>query len=63
MASSASSVREKGRFQKIYGGNETDYRVALGDKEVRATAYTAADGFSEGSKVWMTFKKTLIMNR
>ncbi len=50
-------------LRKIYLGNETDYRVALGDKEVRATAYTAADGFSEGSNVWMTFKKTLIMNR
>jgi ABC-type Fe3+/spermidine/putrescine transport system ATPase subunit len=48
-------------LRKIYLGNETDFRVALGDKEVRATADTAAEDFSEGSTVWMTFKKTLVM--
>jgi ABC-type Fe3+/spermidine/putrescine transport system ATPase subunit len=50
-------------LRKIYLGNETDYRVALGNKEVRATAYTAADGFTEGSTVWMTFRKTMVMDR
>jgi iron(III) transport system ATP-binding protein len=50
-------------LRKIYLGNETDYRVALGNKEVRATAYTAADSFTEGSTVWMTFRKAMVIDR
>ncbi|MDD5167884.1 MAG: ABC transporter ATP-binding protein [Syntrophales bacterium] len=50
-------------LRKIYLGNEIDYRIALGDTEVRATGPTADIDLSEGKPVWMTFEKVLVMTR
>jgi iron(III) transport system ATP-binding protein len=47
--------------RKIYLGNEMDYRVALGHREVRATGPVVADDVADGSPVWMLFSKVLAM--
>ena len=46
--------------RRIYLGNETEYRVALGDVEVRATA-PAADDRAEGSPVWVSLRRIIPM--
>ncbi len=48
-------------LRRIYLGNEIDYRVAIGDMEVRVTGSTADNDLSEGTPVWMTFDKVLVM--
>jgi iron(III) transport system ATP-binding protein len=46
--------------RRIYLGNETEYRVALGDVEVRATA-DAADDRPEGCPVWVSLRRFIPM--
>jgi len=48
-------------LRKIYLGNEMDYRVALGPLEVRATGPAASDGLAEGSPVWLSFSRVVVM--
>jgi hypothetical protein len=48
-------------IRKIDLGNERDYRVALGPMEVRATGPTASDDIAEGSPVWLTFSRIVVM--
>ena len=48
-------------IRKIYLGNEMDYRVALGPLEVRATGPAATDGLAEGSPVWLSFNRIVVM--
>jgi iron(III) transport system ATP-binding protein len=48
-------------IRKIYLGNEMDYRVALGNVEVRATGPAATDDLAEGSPVWLDFSRIVVM--
>jgi iron(III) transport system ATP-binding protein len=46
--------------RRIYLGNETEYRVAIGDVELRAAA-DAADDRDEGSPVWVSLRRFIPM--
>ncbi len=46
--------------RRIYLGNETEYRIAVGEVEVRATA-DAADEREDGSPVWVSLRRFIPM--
>ena len=50
-------------LRRIYLGNEIDYRLLVGEMEVRATGPTTDTGLSEDKPVWMTFSKVLFMKQ
>ena len=46
--------------RRIYLGNETEYRIAVGEVEVRATA-DASDEREDGSSVWVSLRRFIPM--
>jgi iron(III) transport system ATP-binding protein len=53
----------KGRLiRKVYLGNEVDYRVAIGPLEIRVTADPSINDFTEGSEIWLVFKRVLTIS-
>ena len=49
-------------IRRVYMGDETEYRVALGEAEVRVTA-PAADDRPEGAAVWVGLRRIIPMRR
>jgi hypothetical protein len=43
--------------RKVYLGNEVDYLISVGSTEVRATVEPTGEEFSEGTEVWLVFKR------
>jgi iron(III) transport system ATP-binding protein len=62
LAPAASEGAIPGRVvRKIYLGNEIEYRVALGEVEVRATTAATSHDLAEGSSTWVTFRRVIAM--
>ncbi|MCC6609167.1 MAG: ABC transporter ATP-binding protein [Burkholderiales bacterium] len=47
--------------RKIFHGNEIEYRIALGQVEVRATTAATSDDLAEGDPTWVSFRRLVVM--